>query len=743
MAHKECESTLACVRGDILFLTTNARFRWVELQIKYLCTLRKRSILLNRLERLPPGLQQIYEDLYTTSMDNMGEEQAEMTRKVLSWLLIAYRPLSTIEMIKLVCAPDEPDMSSETVLDVCFDFVRLEKWQDKHGRWHEHFRFSHLSVREFLESRRAEYSMTAMHTMATRECLYLVARSGIYIGEDYAVLYWLLHAEVATKSGVGPAIDELDHFLALGNRDFLWWTDIASTFVYHSMNKSYYSESNRDFLNKLQHLLPSDYIPLRTEDTLLCTLACFDFPDQLRRLMADLSSADHSTNLDTWRERAMYTASFHGNIANVRILLDAGVDIERSDRPTALQVASAEGHIEIVKLLLEWGANVDAPGDRGDTALLVASAEGHIEIVKLLLEWGANVDAQGNRGNTALLIASAEVHIEIVKLLLDCGAGVNAQVGICGNALQLAASRCPIEVVKLLLDYGADIQTQGGYYGSALQAAASRGSIGIVKLLLDRGADVHIQGPRYGAALQVASEHNNIDIVRLLTVYDVGDIGAPGGRAYGDALRAAVSELNVDSMSMLLAYDAEAVIRAGYATYEAVLTLTNERMDFWSQGLAADVPSQEYYTESGIWESIQKSHRIKEMLREHAAQASRRTVRQRRSRSCAVPRTTGIAHLRLSHSTSRYRKRSMRDQRSTDGMTGPQCLAAFTKSLASDELTGPDPSGEPAEPDFRLCTQILQLEPLTCALSVEDAPAVVPLEFVRASVKPDAAITPL
>ncbi|TKA63807.1 hypothetical protein B0A55_11845, partial [Friedmanniomyces simplex] len=111
-------------------------FRWVELQIKFLCTLRKRSILLERLDKLPPGLEQIYEDLYEQNMKELGEEQAEVVKRILSWLLIAHRPLHTSEMCELVCAPEEPDMSNETVLDMCFDLVRLNVGQDQ-------FRFSH------------------------------------------------------------------------------------------------------------------------------------------------------------------------------------------------------------------------------------------------------------------------------------------------------------------------------------------------------------------------------------------------------------------------------------------------------------------------------------------------------------------------------------------------------------------------------------------------------------------------
>eukprot|EP00601_Ochromonadales_sp_CCMP2298_P015945 CAMPEP_0173237836 /NCGR_PEP_ID=MMETSP1142-20121109/12286_1 /TAXON_ID=483371 /ORGANISM="non described non described, Strain CCMP2298" /LENGTH=52 /DNA_ID=CAMNT_0014168599 /DNA_START=71 /DNA_END=226 /DNA_ORIENTATION=- len=52
-------------------------------------------------------------------------------------------------------------------------------------------------------------------------------------------------------------------------------------------------------------------------------------------------------------------------------------------------MASVKGHLEVIKLLLEKGANTDATdkdGMPGMTALHLASMEGHLEVLRLLLE---------------------------------------------------------------------------------------------------------------------------------------------------------------------------------------------------------------------------------------------------------------------------------------------------------------------------------------------------------------------
>ncbi|TPX36197.1 hypothetical protein SmJEL517_g01492 [Synchytrium microbalum] len=88
---------------------------------------------------------------------------------------------------------------------------------------------------------------------------------------------------------------------------------------------------------------------------------------------------------------------------------------------TALHMASANNHIDIVKYLLEHLTNgdVNLQNDDGATALHWASLNGHKQVVSLLLKAGADATIKNNAGRSSLTMSEQQGHLEVSQLLLD------------------------------------------------------------------------------------------------------------------------------------------------------------------------------------------------------------------------------------------------------------------------------------------------------------------------------------
>jgi hypothetical protein len=125
--------------------------------------------------------------------------------------------------------------------------------------------------------------------------------------------------------------------------------------------------------------------------------------------------------------------------------------------PTALHLASENGHVEVVKILLEKGINFKLRTDLGQTALHLASKNGHAKVVKILLENGIDINQDTNGGRTALNLASKNGHVEVVKVLLEKGIDFKLKTDRAETALHLASENGHVEVFRILLEKGLDI----------------------------------------------------------------------------------------------------------------------------------------------------------------------------------------------------------------------------------------------------------------------------------------------
>jgi ankyrin repeat protein len=116
------------------------------------------------------------------------------------------------------------------------------------------------------------------------------------------------------------------------------------------------------------------------------------------------------------------TVTFRQHLDIIENLIDkkADVNLHNRDEYTALILAAEIGNKEVVDRLLNVeGIEIDAKNKFGKTALILSSENGHLEVVKLLKEHGANVLAVSKIKRSSLMLAAVKGHESIVKYLIQ------------------------------------------------------------------------------------------------------------------------------------------------------------------------------------------------------------------------------------------------------------------------------------------------------------------------------------
>ncbi|XP_077332560.1 ankyrin repeat domain-containing protein 17 isoform X7 [Lithobates pipiens] len=217
------------------------------------------------------------------------------------------------------------------------------------------------------------------------------------------------------------------------------------------------------------------------------------------------------------------------------------IDIDaqtESNHDTALTLACAGGHEELVQTLLERGANIEHRDKKGFTPLILAATAGHVGVVEILLDNNADIEAQSERTkDTPLSLACSGGRQEVVELLLARGANKEHRNVSDYTPLSLAASGGYVNIIKILLNAGAEINSRftehmdtdkqlflqnnkrtGSKLGiSPLMLAAMNGHTAAVKLLLDMGSDINAQiETNRNTALTLACFQGRTEVVSLL-----------------------------------------------------------------------------------------------------------------------------------------------------------------------------------------------------------------------------------
>ncbi|PTB53413.1 hypothetical protein M431DRAFT_556676, partial [Trichoderma harzianum CBS 226.95] len=330
-----------------------------------------------------------YDEHYTNMMkiiDNQSEQEKELASSVLSWLILAKRPMRVTELQHAVSVkPGEskfdhgnmPDIGR--MVSVCAGLVKV-------GDESKIIELIHHTAQEYLQQMFVIWFPEA-RSKITRTCItYLSYKvSELIPGDDrdpiishidshpfygYASLYWGKHARE-------------EPLLSREVKEFL--TDTARIKSYRKILKHVQWHEDRLGDSGLKQQTTGLHLAAWFGLTEAVPLLLNKFPINVK---------------NKFRETALHIATHRADKDIIQLLLDnkAKTKVKNKLGRTPLHIAAEDSDEDVVEQLLNGGASIEAIDRWGDTPLHLAAYTGLGVIVPVLLERDANINPAGQNG---------------------------------------------------------------------------------------------------------------------------------------------------------------------------------------------------------------------------------------------------------------------------------------------------------------------------------------------------------
>ena len=466
----------------------------MTLQLQYLRNIRTETVLKKRLGKLPKDLQIIYDETYNQQLQLIEDEEKLIPEYTFRLLLCSQEPLKTESFLLAVsfCGEERPLESVKTLLPLCFNFVVHDQELDV-------FRFAHLSVREYLETR-DNYKSDLNHALAAECCLRYLSADAIvervlatddkedkveyldfkhdyrnlkydYVNlfHRYACLYWGPHLFESGDYRLKNPLKAISYEFLMDqqtqSRVFTCWGKVACLYLmrhYRIRRKGIRRNRMPDYRMREYYSYNPKYstgMDMISEHDCIFAVTVWGFCDLLKMRIQNAPTVIDVKNLYSGTT-AFGLACKYGNLEAAQMLFDsgAGINISNEYGEAPLHFASRIGQNEIARFLLNKGADVNVQNNSKQTPLhITCKKHDSVELVQILLNKGADVNVRDNSEQTPLHIACKHDSIKLVQILLNKGADVNVRDNSEQTPLHIACEHDSVELVQILLNKGADI----------------------------------------------------------------------------------------------------------------------------------------------------------------------------------------------------------------------------------------------------------------------------------------------
>lgn len=461
------------------------------MQLQFLRTLKIQTAVRNRLGELPRDLREIYDEIYNSRLISDIEEQGSIAENTFKLVLSLQTPLGHRDFLHALsfCGDDKIDLSAEELLDLCCNFLVLDTELDV-------FRFAHLSVREYLETK-PQYSSERGHALAAQFCLkYLCTSnaSGSFLvprdawSDNSANVEGVDHSSIGSMSDgrvmscrVGfPSLEDKYH-LSGPSLDYPFLDPVQEYACGYWADHAAGSRHLR-LVHPLSTMLRGFIM-----DTPEVTSPWFMYWNRLVVYMLNYSR--RGICMPVWHyghnkidymihvpADYLFTASLWGFYDLLELRLKSKPDPLRIRSHmmnyNVLQLVCSHGNRDVVEFLLDRGWPLEVKDDYPLLAAAILGSQNsqpwpsrdidrqYIEIAELLLRRGVDPEekCRGLHGTVSYPILEAlEIESkELVKLLLDWGASADVENIMGLKTFQAAAMKDNEEIVDMLLAASTD-----------------------------------------------------------------------------------------------------------------------------------------------------------------------------------------------------------------------------------------------------------------------------------------------